>query len=73
MKTKASMVVFSHLSDAQEQIIMGCATNGIIYNINFIKYIINETGGDLNKEIDVDAMWKKYNRWVKKIDNELLF
>jgi len=60
METKASMVVMSHLSDAQEQIRMGYATNATILNINFIKFIILETDGDLNKMIDADLLWEKF-------------
>jgi|AntRauMFilla1563_2_1112583.scaffolds.fasta_scaffold170754_2 hypothetical protein len=59
--TKASIVVMSHLSDAQEEINMGYANKGIIHNLNFVKYIILQTGGDLTKEIDPDVMYDEFN------------
>jgi hypothetical protein len=62
MTTKASIVVMSHLSDIQEEISMGYADNGIKYHINFVKYIILQTGGDLNKEIDPDVMFKEFGK-----------
>jgi len=64
METKASMVVMSHLSDAQD-----CGSNKILTlnkHINFAKFIILETNGDLNKLIDADLMWENFtNRYVK--------
>jgi len=61
VKTKASMVVFSHLSDAQEIMIK---TSGVeaAQNINFCKFIILECNGDLNQEIDADTMYYKFLR-----------
>jgi hypothetical protein len=56
---KASMVVMSHLSDAQEE--MNNAGNRIAnHRINFVKYIILETNGDLTKEIDPDKMYDDF-------------
>jgi hypothetical protein len=61
MKTKASMVVMSHLSDAQELIGFCCGSEAQD-RINFAKYIIFHTGNDLNQEIDPDAMYESYNK-----------
>jgi hypothetical protein len=58
--TKASMVVMSHLSDAQECIGIGMSQEGANKRINFAKYVIIQTDGDLTKEIDPDQMWKDF-------------
>ena len=58
---RAEMVVMSHLSDVQEEISFGYASDGINYKINFIKFIIFECDGDLNKEINPDELWKRFN------------
>lgn len=57
--TKASIVVMSHLSDAQE---LTTTTSGVKANhhINFAKYVILQCNGDLNQEIDPDTMYDKY-------------
>jgi hypothetical protein len=65
--TKASMVVMSHLSDAQE---LSNPAN-VRLNINFAKFIILETNGDLNQEIDADAMWEKYINRNENFDKTL--
>ena len=57
---KASMVVMSHLSDAQEKINMGCALNGVTHEINFAKYIILQTKCDLNQEINPEEMYTNF-------------
>ena len=63
MKTKASIVVLSHLSDAQ---ILITSTSGIEreanIHINFAKYVIHHTGGNLAMEIDADQMWKSFKK-----------
>jgi len=59
METKASIVVMSHLSDAQEQIEMGLKLSPQS-NINFAKYVMFKTNYDLNKEIDADALWAEF-------------
>jgi len=46
----------SHLSDAQELINPANAR----LNINFAKFIILETSGNLNMLIDADLMWERY-------------
>lgn len=60
MKIKARLVIMSHLSDAQEEIQMGYATNGIVHNLNFIKYLILHCGNDLDQEIDADYMYMMF-------------
>jgi len=57
--TKASMVVMSHLSDAQELIGFVCGSEAS-ERINFAKYIILQTKGDLTQEIDADEMYKRF-------------
>lgn len=59
MNLKANMVVFSHLSDIQESAdYLSVERNE---KINFVKYIINQCGGNLNIEIDADAMWNEFS------------
>jgi hypothetical protein len=53
---KASLIVMSHLSDAQESNIKPNSD----LNINFAKFIIMWCKGDLTQEIDGDEMWEKY-------------
>jgi hypothetical protein len=60
IKAKASMVVMSHLSDVQEMMEMGLSKKDANNRINFAKYIISKTNGDLNQEIDVDALWAEF-------------
>jgi hypothetical protein len=59
---RASIVIMSHLSDAREEIIMNGNTdnNSVCNHINFAKYIIFHTGGNLNVQIDPDEMYEKY-------------
>jgi len=58
-KVKASIVVMSHLSDAQE---INSHSSGIEANkrINFAKFVINKTNGDLTKQIDPDKLWSEF-------------
>jgi hypothetical protein len=60
MKLKASLVVMSHLSDAQEML---SHSNPQWANdhINFAKYVIMKCKGDLTKEIDADLYWSLYS------------
>jgi hypothetical protein len=63
MEIKASIVVMSHLSDAQE--LIGFNDNADISkrinnHINFAKYIILKTNGDLTKEIDPDKIYEEF-------------
>jgi hypothetical protein len=63
MKTKASLIVMSHLSDAQETLNYNNVSNytdSIKRNINFAKYVILQCKGDLNQEIDADEMYIKF-------------
>jgi hypothetical protein len=59
MKLKASLVVMSHLSDAQEMIIRRMMIWGNDH-INFAKYVIMQCKGDLTKEIDADKLWLEF-------------
>lgn len=55
---KASLVVMSHLSDAQEMM----SQNNLVWandHINFAKYVILRNR-DLNKEIDADELWLEF-------------
>lgn len=63
---KASLIVMSHLSDIQEMIV---TTSGIEAKerINFVKYIIMVCKGDLNKEINPDAMYSKFQSTLKTL------
>jgi hypothetical protein len=56
LMVKASITVMSHLSDAQVR------PNDPMskHHINFAKYIILQTNGNLNKEVDVNTLWEKY-------------
>ena len=59
MESKASLIVMSHLSDIQ------CAGHSmndkdINERINFVKHVILETGGDLNKKVNPDFLWDKF-------------
>jgi hypothetical protein len=54
---KASMVVMSHLSDAQEL----SGGSQVSNHINFAKYIILQTKGDLTQMIEPDKMWQDFS------------
>lgn len=56
---KARMVVMSHLSDAQEHCYRSMNAEAVT-RINFAKYIILKTGGDLSVEINPDALWDEF-------------
>ena len=60
MNIKAKIVIMSHLSDAQEEISMGYATNCTLFHINFIKYLILHCGDDLDQMIDHDHMYQMF-------------
>ena len=59
-KVKASIVVMSHLSDAQECIGVGMSQETANCHINFAKYLIFHLGADLRVEIDADAWYTKF-------------
>ena len=59
-RTKASIVVMSHLSDAHELLFFKHLVSAGEC-INFAKYIILQTGGNLNQEIDAKEMLAKFN------------
>ncbi|MFA5366649.1 MAG: hypothetical protein WC333_02095 [Dehalococcoidia bacterium] len=67
MKVKALIVVMSHLSDAQEKFRMfGKLDAHDMYNdINFAKYVIHKTNGNLNQEIDADKLFDEYEKSIK--------
>jgi hypothetical protein len=58
MKTKALIVVMSHLSDAQE-LMNNAGNREAQQRINFAKYICFHVV-DLSTEIDADAMWDSF-------------
>jgi hypothetical protein len=60
-KIKASVVVMSYLSDTQE-LIIHMDGRGAKERINFAKYVIMKTGGDLTQEIDPDKLWSEFVR-----------
>lgn len=64
MKMKASMLVMSHLSDAQELINMGSGKNAS-NEINFGKFVILYCKGDLNIEVDADVLWEHFKNKMK--------
>lgn len=59
MKTKASIVVMSHLSDAQE-LMNNAGNREANHHINFAKYLIFHLGSDLRVEIDADEWYNKF-------------
>jgi hypothetical protein len=68
MILKASMVVMSHLSDTQEQLsweLNRAEREDAVKRLNFAKFVILQTGGDLTQEIDADSMWDKFNETHK--------
>ena len=54
--TSAEGVVFSHLSD------IPLDKANVRKRAEFIKFIINKCGGDLNKDIDPDALWTEFSK-----------
>jgi hypothetical protein len=61
MKTRASLIAMSHLSDVQEVLSMNTTdVQTMNRDINFVKWLILELKGNLSKEIDADKMWKKF-------------
>jgi hypothetical protein len=65
MEMSAKMVVMSHLSNAQEEIGFMVGSSAI-ESINFAKYVIIETKGNLNQDIDADAMYTKFLAMMRK-------
>jgi hypothetical protein len=58
---KASIVVMSHLSDIQEANNMRLKVpQSMNATINFVKFIILKTNGNLNQEINADQMWEAF-------------
>ena len=58
-KEKASMVVMSHLSNAQEMMNKGIPLWANNY-INFAKYVVMKCKGDLTQEINPKALWRTF-------------
>lgn len=65
MKIKAKIVIMSHLSDSQEEIRMGYATNGTLHHINFVKYLIMHCN-DLEADIDADEIYQNFLKEFKE-------
>ena len=65
MEMSAKMVVMSHLSDAQEGIRFMVGSSAI-ESIDFAKFVIMETKGNLNQDIDADAMYEKFSDMMRK-------
>jgi hypothetical protein len=66
MKTKASIVVMSHMSDAQE--LLGAQDTALSseycrLHLNFAKFVILQCKGNLNKEIDADKMYEVFTKY----------
>ena len=57
---KASMLVMSHLSDAQELNTFNNHEYEVNEQINFAKFVISKCKGNLNIEVDPDDLWKKF-------------
>ena len=54
--TRADIVVFSHLSD------IPLDKANVRKRAEFIKFIIDKCDGDLNKDIDPDALWSEFSK-----------
>lgn len=61
LTVKARIIVMSHLSDAQEHCYRAMSAEAIT-RINFAKYIILKTGGDLSQEINPDQYWGEFQK-----------
>jgi hypothetical protein len=69
MEAKASMVIMSHLSDAQELLSMmddHKFAQTISDEINFAKYLLLKVNGNLNLIIDAAKMYEEYQKLYKK-------
>lgn len=63
MELKSKIVAMSHLSDAEENILMGNEEMAFKH-IKFAKFLIMESLGDLNNvfsEDKLNEMWKQIN------------
>jgi hypothetical protein len=63
MKTKAKLVIMSHLSNAQEMI-NHSNSQWAIDCINFAKYLLLHCGNDLEQEIDADYMYRMFQESI---------
>lgn len=59
MKFQAILFAMSHLSDAQELILMGNAEEANV-RINFAKYLMIQLRGKMDTEIDPDVYWRDF-------------
>lgn len=64
MNVNAEIVVMSHLSDAQE-LMNNAGNREANMRINFARFVILQCNGNLNQEIDPDAMFEKYQKKFK--------
>lgn len=66
MKEKARLIVMSHLSDIQEQLsgkdnYLNMDEKEFARNkLDFCKFVILKTAGDLSQEIDADELYNEY-------------
>lgn len=63
LELKAQMVIMSHLSDAEENILLGY-TEQAFKHTKFAKFMILKSDGDLKKvfsESELNNFWKEIN------------
>lgn len=58
MKTKASIIVMSHLSDANIEININSIQAQ--KRIEFVKFLVFKLNGNLNQEIEPDKYWDEF-------------
>jgi hypothetical protein len=64
IELKAQMVIMSHLSDAEANILLGNTTQAFKHT-KFAKFMILQSGGDLNKVFktkELDKFWDEVNK-----------
>ena len=69
MKIRTSIVIMSHLSDVQEMLNMlddHKFASAINDKVNFAKYVLMKSNGNVNQEIDADEMYNKFLNWRNK-------
>jgi len=74
-KCRASLVVISHLSDAQH--LLGSKTperqTRANNHLNFAKFIIQRVDNDLNTNIDPDKFWEAFTETSFYLSNNFIF
>lgn len=65
MKVKASIIVMSHLSDTQIEMHIESLHGQANTRLNFAKFIILKTDGNLNLEIDPEKLYKEFTTQLK--------